>query len=335
MAGVLKWADISDEYQEALLVGNGASIAVDERFHYRNLLEEARTLHLITPTLQRVFGYLNTHDFEFVLKMLWHTYHINKALGIQSEIAEEAYDSIRRALIETIQQHHAPYDVVRPKLPLIWKYLKHFTTVLSLNYDLIVYWAFLDANDILGGWFKDGFAEPDHTLKSDWRVLRKPRGAEGATLVWYPHGNLALASSLDGTDRKITRRTANLLDDVSEAWRNAEATPLFVAEGESRQKELAIRRSGYLSTVFDEVLPELGTSLVIYGWGMKDNDKHILRQLCEGDLLRIAVSVRISGRSRRAVDEWCDLKKRQIASCKRQVEVQFFDAESSGCWIHT
>ena len=42
MYAVTEWADIADNYKDTLVLGNGASIAVDPRFAYGSLLQVAR-----------------------------------------------------------------------------------------------------------------------------------------------------------------------------------------------------------------------------------------------------------------------------------------------------
>jgi len=38
------WSDIANEFQDTLVLGNGASISIDQRFDYRSLLQKAREL---------------------------------------------------------------------------------------------------------------------------------------------------------------------------------------------------------------------------------------------------------------------------------------------------
>lgn len=48
--------------------------------------------------------------------------------------------------------------------------------------------------------------------------------------------------------------------------------PVFVSEGTSHQKVAAIRRSHYLTNVYEEVLPAIGESLVVYGWNFEERE---------------------------------------------------------------
>jgi len=335
MSSPVNWSSIADDFQDSLLLGNGASIAVDRQFAYKNLLRAAERLGLITSELEEVFKYLKTIDFELVLEMLWHTHHINEALGIRTRKARTAYQDIRKALVEVVRKHHCSYSYVEDLLSDAADFMMKFETIVSLNYDLIVYWAMMKGNRDRGNWFKDGFVKDGRTYDRDWQRLRKPYKAKGSTLVFYPHGNLALASSLTGRDHKVVvGKASDLLGQVLDDWSCARSVPLFVAEGVSRQKEAAIRRSEYLATVYDEVLADLGDSLVIYGWSLGDNDTHILKTILEGHLRRIAVSVRTEHRKATTIRDKCQEHAKRIRSHSKKIDVTFFSAESDGCWCN-
>ena len=110
MSTPVDWNTIAASFQKSLLLGNGASIAANRRFAYKNLLRAAQRLNLITSQLEELFDYLKTEDFELVLEMLWHTYHINEALLIKTAKARTAYQDIRKALVNVIREHHCSYD---------------------------------------------------------------------------------------------------------------------------------------------------------------------------------------------------------------------------------
>jgi Domain of unknown function (DUF4917) len=335
MRNPVNWTSIANGFQDSLLLGNGASIAVDRRFAYKNLLHAARQLDLITSQLDQVFTYLQTEDFERVLEMLWHTHHINEALGIRTREARTAYRDIRKALVKVVRKHHCSYSDVEDVLGEAAYFMMKFQTIISLNYDLIVYWAMMKGNKDQGNWFKDGFVKDGYSFDRDWQRLKKPYNAKGSTLVFYPHGNLALASNLAGRDHKVVvGKASDLLGQVLDDWYRARSVPLFVAEGVSRQKEAAIRRSEYLATVYDEVLADLGDSLAIYGWSLGDYDTHILKKILEGKLQRIALSVRTNHRKSAAVREQCQELEKKIRSYSKKIDVTFFAAESDGCWCN-
>lgn len=193
----------------------------------------------------------------------------------------------------------------------------------------------MKGNERLGNWFKDCFIHSGR-FEYNWKDLEEPYQSDGTTLVFYPHGNLILASTLDGEEIKIQREEEFeiLLDRITAEWNGGEVIPLFVSEGETSQKLKAIRRSEYLSRVYHSVLPDAGSSLVIYGSSLNNNDDHIFQQLRKARINRIAVSV---FRGERVDDEIAaqteDIREK-LSGYWPRASFTFFDAESDGCWLY-
>ena len=192
MAKIVQWNDISEDYhQGSLLLGNGSSIAVNDCFNYSSLYERAIELGHLTRNVQAVFDKFDVNDFELVLRRLWQAKLVNEALELPRGEVEVAYKEVRQALISTVRGTHVSYDDAREHLEPIYIFMKDFEFIISLNYDLIVYWAAQLGNRTLRLWFKDCFLNSQ--FRSDWEYVREPYGgAEGATLYFYPHGNLVL-----------------------------------------------------------------------------------------------------------------------------------------------
>lgn len=55
-----------------------------------------------------------------------------------------------------------------------------------------------------------------------------------------------------------------------DVWEAGEAVPLFVCVGTSEHKVKSIKNSSYLQRVNREILPAIGSSVVIYGWGIEE-----------------------------------------------------------------
>ena len=187
---------------------------------------------------------------------------------------------------------------------------------------------------------KDGFL--DGEFPDEWQWLRTPyAGTDGATLVFYPHGNLALASDMFGAERKITLdpyESSPLLEVIAGRWRDDEMIPIFVSEGKSEQKRQTISRSRYLKIVYREVLPESGPNIVTYGWSFGEEDRHIIKQLLdprnEPGVERVAVSVLREKKPRHVAESECAQIKKEILQVNRSIEVDFYDSASRGCWVH-
>lgn len=217
---------------------------------------------------------------------------------------------------------------------MIADFLRHFRTVLSLNYDLLVYWSMLAANEKLRGqWFKDCFV--NGSFEKDFSYLYKPlRPATGVTLVFYPHGNLFLTTDIYGDETKLSRSGDDyLLEAVLSKWKEKDYIPLFVSEGSSIQKLRAITRSNYLNTLYDSVLMKINGKLVIYGWSAGEQDEHIFHAIDHDGVTDIAISAHTQNKN---WESYCHTIKERISRTHnlKEVNIYFFDSHSKGCWIY-
>lgn len=329
---IKEWNDIKTNYTEALLLGNGASISIDTSFAYGSLKQHAIDHGYFTEEVQALFDSFHTEDFELVLRIVWHAYFVNKALGIEDNKTTAAYEAIRDSLINAVRSIHVDYNSSVWNFPAIYEFTKGFDTICSLNYDLTLYWACMYGNDIKDGHgFKDCFF--GRGFDEEWGRFRDPiRGQNKCTLLFYPHGNLVFARDKIENERKISSGSGDLLETILEKWLNGSYVPLFVSEGTSEQKIKSIQSSYYLSTIYREVLPELGKSLVIYGWGFGEHDVHIINRICVGGTRIFAVSVYPDGNE----EAYCNRVTQIIKdACNREnVEIVFFNAKSKGCWCN-
>lgn len=328
-----KWNEIKSNFYHGLILGNGASIAFDQRFGYRSLKDRAQELGNISSDVQQVFEYLDTTDFELVLRMLWHTSKINQILEIVDSRTTEAYENVRDALIEIVHNFHVPRNEVSDHLETVATFMSGFSTVVSLNYDILVYWAIQVGNESSPNRIKDCFTAGGKFQK-EWRRFREPYPPNThSTLVFYPHGNLTLVADLHGNEFKIPAGEGiHLLDTVFQKWRANDSSPVFVSEGTPDQKLAAIRRSSYLSTVYNEVLPDMGESAVVFGWSMSDNDDHILDAICSGTTNRFAIAVNPASATLSEFKAKVRRKLNERLGSDRYT-VKFFDRGSEGCWL--
>lgn len=331
------WEEIQDVFTHKLLLGNGASRAVWDSFEYPSLYEEAKKAGRIDLSLTKLFSDFGTNDFEYILKLLSQTKRVNEILRVKDRYTPRLYKKLKKTLIDTIRDVHPKHEQVKSLLLPMAEFMKRFDTVLSLNYDLLVYWAMLEGNDKYGKWFKDGFVD-EGRFDNDYHALTEPYQAEGATLVFYPHGNLILATEFLGDEIKLSRSGEKyLLDTILGIWEERDHIPLFVSEGETDEKLQAIRRSNYLKTVYDYEIDSSNDSLVIYGWSFRDEDEHILKGIVHGGVDRIAVSVHTSSGNAQSFCEAIEHKINKMyytLKKKRKCKIFFFDSESDDVWIH-
>ena len=327
---IRSWEAIVENYGCTILLGNGASISVSPSFSYASLLQHAAEHNLLPEDAQQLFKFFQTNDFELVLRIVWQASNVNRSLRIPDERTHAAYVALRDCLIQTVRNIHPEHGAVSAHLPSIYQFLKRFSTVISLNYDLVVYWAMtygLDIDDQHA--FKDCFVGGG-AFNDDWQRFRQPiRGDRSTSLVFYPHGSLVLCRNLVEQERKIHNLQGGLLEAVLQRWQDGEVVPLFVSEGTWPQKVASIQNSYYLSTVYREVLKSQRDTLVVYGWGFAEQDIHLLQRMKDTGINRVAVSV--FGRDQ----AYCNRAFQMIHDILgAHVEVEFFDSESPGCWTH-
>jgi len=325
----VQWAEIAQNYQRGtILLGNGASMAVSRSFGYGSLLEHAQHEGLLEGDVGRLFEFFETTDFELILRVVWQASNVNKSLAIADEGTHQAYVRVRDCLIQAVRNVHPEHHEITEYLPHMYEFLRGFDTVLSLNYDLLVYWTVMYGLGVQDGHlFKDCFINGE--FDDDWGRFRKVFREKVNTLVFYPHGSLALCRNNVEQEFKIHSAGAGLLESILQEWRSERFVPLFVSEGTMKQKIASIQNSYYLSTVYREVLTSPRQTLTLFGWGLGEHDRHLLKRMRGTGIQRVAVSVF------RGDQPYCNMAYQVIQDDLGPVEVEFFDSESPGCWIHS
>lgn len=326
---VVPWKCIAPNYHRGtILLGNGASIAVSPSFGYGSLLDHAQQAGLLADDVQQLFRFFGTSDFELILRLVWQASNVNRSLQIADNLTHQAYLNVRECLIRAVRGVHPAYDLVRGQLPSMYQFLKGFDTVLSLNYDLLVYWTMTYGLNVQDGHsFKDCFVGNGMFDDAWWR-FRDLYREQTNTLVFYPHGSLALCRNVVEQEFKIHNAGEGLLEAILEEWRSERVVPLFVSEGTMPQKVSSIQNSYYLSTVYREVLTSQRITLTLFGWGLGEHDRHLLRRMRGTGITRVAVSVFHGNQV------YCNYAYQVIQDDLGPVYVDFFDSESPGCWIH-
>jgi hypothetical protein len=279
------WSDIAGTMSwESLLIGNGASRAIWERFSYPSLYEVAQIPTLsshLSPEDIDLFARLgNTRSFEAVLSALLTSKSVAEALDLQPrDRIDRRYESIQSALVAAVHHVHVPWNVVpTPILSAIREALLQYEFIFSTNYDLLVYWAMMADNPAA---FRDYFWGTSFDV-GNTEIWGK------ATKVLYLHGGLHLYYSADGTTYKERADGyVNLLDLFGT---RADAVPLCITEGTARQKLSAIARSDYLTFAYQQLGHRRGP-LVLFGQGLGDTDKHIVDVLARQRHRTIAIGI--------------------------------------------
>ncbi len=271
------WQTIRESFRDqadlGLLLGNGASQALWEKFAYSSLYTIAcdpQRVHPLTTIDQAFFREMNTVNFEAVLSALATTRMVCGHLKKEFGDVDERYQSIRTSLIEAVSAIHVPFEKVAVETKRrLGDILSRYKYVYTTNYDLLPYWAMMETKDKHK--CKDFFWGHDQSFDSSDAHEWNDKG----TRVLFLHGALHLYHDLLGnTKKKVFQEDGtDLLSqfDVSGEW-----IPLFVSEGGSKDKLRSIRRNDYLSFAYWKFSFHRGP-LVVFGSSLSNEfDQHIL-----------------------------------------------------------
>ena len=143
--------------------------------------------------------------------------------------------------------------------------------------------------------------------------------------------SLSVARDYIGDETKISVGAGDLLETITRRWSSGHYVPVFVSEGTSKEKVAAIRRSHYLTNVYEEVLSGLGDGLVAYGWSFDERDQHVLDAIAASPPKRMAVSV-FTGQPDVDQQAFCHHVLKAAGRSLKGTTVAFFDSQSTGCW---
>lgn len=303
---LMSWQDIEEEYDwSALLLGNGLSINVWNRFGYSSLYREAQCLELgsLTDADRALFAKLGTQNFERVLGDLNASMTVLSALRKKTDFLLERYQSVQSALGEAIRAVHVPWlDVPDSTLDTIQTELRQFDRVFTTSYDLLLYWAMGHNEDYQT--LVDCFWGPSQSFDpSDADVIA------GKTPVYFLHGAMHLIVEGAGRTRKLKRTdTKTLLDQFgTPIGDDPQARPLLVTEGSWRHKLQAIEGNDYLAHAFETLQGrDMDVPLVVFGSSLGVQDRHLAEALSSHPDRPIAVSMR-PGRRKELREQQSDI----------------------------
>lgn len=301
-----------------ILVGNGASRTVWDKFKYQSLYETAQTPnieHYLTLDDKRIFDQLGTENFEQVLAALATSEIVCEALGLDQTAIVERYSSIQQALFEAVHFVHVPWQPENVDIyARIGEALLPYNYVYSTNYDLIIYWAIMVDG---GRGFKDYFFSYDNEFD-----LANTELWGKSTKVLYLHGGIHLARlPLGGTVKRTAGSYTNILDSL-ETPRIDGAIPLFITEGTSGNKLGSIYRSDYLSFAYQQFAQHSGPA-VVFGSSLDANDEHLVTAISRWSGDPIAISIHPSMPERQIVEFKANLQRRLP-----KAELLYFDHTS-------
>ncbi len=311
------WEEIADKGWDALLVGNGLSINISEKFAYESLYgesEKARRRGGLDDLARAIFERFDTSNFEVVLGKLRDAIAMANVMGQSEAPYREQFISVQRALGETVRSVHLKRaEVPDSSLKRIKKDLKRYEMIFSTSYDLIVYWATGHEEEY------DRFRDCFWGSRGDFN----PTDCEiwnGNTPVYFLHGALHLIVEGSGVTRKLIGDDRTLLEQFGEPIANdPEARPLLVTEGSPRDKLRAIKGNDYLAHTY-EALEKRAKPLLVFGHALGEQDRHLIDAINANPDRPVAVSM--VRRESHALRE----RQSEIWGKLKSKEVYFFDA---------
>ena len=318
-----------------LLLGNGFSRACREDIFAYSALFDRADFNQLSPLARGSFDLLDTTDFEVVMRALRDAALLMKIYspdqpGVGGRLREDA-DGLREVLVQAIADNHPefPGEICDTSYAACRRFLSRFDRIYTLNYDLLMYWALMQSE-----------IQPD--LRSD-DGFRAPGPGQGETYVtwepgrhrqkiYYLHGALHIFDA--GTEvRKYTWRNTGirLIEQIREAL-NSNLYPVFVAEGESKQKFERIRHNDFLSKAYRS-FQEIGNALFVYGHAMAPSDDHITRLIGRGKLKQLFVGIYSAENS--DGNRWIYRRVEELQAmrlARRRLDVVYFDARTAQVW---
>ncbi|NOT88026.1 MAG: DUF4917 family protein [Lysobacter sp.] len=324
------------------LLGNGFSRACrNDIFSYAALFDRADFAGL-SPHCRKAFDALGTTDFEIVIRALnsaatiLETYSSASA-ALAATLREDSI-KLREVLVAAIAGSHPnwPGEIDSDAYHACKCFLENFERVYTLNYDLLLYWAYMqeEIEPLLN--CDDGFRHPDTGPEEyvTWEVENSHDQK-----IYYLHGALHLFDAGAELQKYTWKNTGVRLKEQIRSALAESKYPLFVSEGTSREKLERIKHSGYLHRGLAS-MPKVTGSMFVYGLSFAPNDEHVIRMLEIGKIGRLFVGVYGDPNAQHNAEMIARARKIAQARATRtsgrkraqELEVHFYDAQSARVW---
>lgn len=327
----IRWLKLSDvvSFQEAidatkgedraLLVGNGFSI---DYFNYKTLLEEAG-LEDGSP-IKTLFDGLDTVDFEAVIRALEDAIVVERAYGNDDHARELETDAqvVREALVTAVNATHPAHrDELVFKYESATAFLKHFDSVFSLNYDLLLYWVSFEVPKLYDG-FALGKKHRDGRFQGPFQEAAYCQ-------IFNLHGGLHLFQDKIGDVYKALDHGSGVRATITDEIGKHGNLPLYVAEGNWQAKLKKINSVEYLRHCYRR-LKETTANVFVFGHSADQNDSHIYHAIFGSKAEHVWFGI-----YKPDADKLREFDAKLTAFHAiggRKVSYSFFDAETAHVW---
>lgn len=295
--GVNEWDSIADSFEDAnLFLGNGFSIGLCPRLSYRSLF--AKFIQSLDKSLEKIFKSFGTTNFELIIQILNSAESVNKILDYPFDKIEPLRKNLREGLIKTIQENHPKHsEIYYPQLINLSKELEGFRDIFTTNYDVFLYKTILQSitdhrylhqntDDPYQDFFYEEMSGTELGFVND-KFYPTSRS------IYYLHGALFLYQTANRTTNYKLRKLESIkLEYIQVVRREIENDnfPIFVAEGDFRDKLRTINNNSYLNFCATQ-LQKSYRNIVFYGFSFGDSDRHIVDFLNKSKVEKIAISI--------------------------------------------
>lgn len=303
----------------ALLIGNGFSA---QYFEYATLLDRAG----FDPgsAIRNLFGELGTADFESAIQALEAAALVERAFGQGARAAELLVESqsVREGLVRAVNASHPRHrNDLAFQYEAAARFIGNFTSIFSLNYDLLLYWVNLEQAGLNDG-FGLGVNTPDGRFRGPFR--------SGAYCSIYNlHGGLHLFAENDGELSKALDTGEGVMATITREIGVRRRLPVYVAEASSAQKVRKIESVPYLRHC-RETLAANPSPVFVYGHSAAANDAHIYRSIFNSPAPHLYFGVfEPDAEKVAALDGLLALYQR---SARSVTPYSFFESQSAAVW---
>ena len=258
-----------------LLIGNGFSIDISEKFEYESLMNLVKYENL-TSSLRKLLDSSNEMNIEDILKMVEISRDVMNCMGKECVDFQPLINEIKINFIKVITDIQPSKEYYEGRINGNVKrleILKKFSKVFTTNYDLSLYY-------IVSKESNSSFI--DYFGKSDFPVLLTFNSQNhidpNKIPVYYLHGNLMIFRVVvDGvyTSKVRYKNGSTILRQIVTRI-NENDFPVIVTEGLSTQKTNKINSNDYLKYCWKSLKDLKEDEIVVYGHSLSDSDQHIV-----------------------------------------------------------
>ncbi|MFP8489490.1 DUF4917 family protein [Gracilimonas sp. Q87] len=249
-----------------ILLGNGFSIGVNERFDYRTILSEISKKS--SSKLEKYIQEIETENIEEILHGLNSEKGLNKVLGFDNKELIEIEYELKELFCNVILDYSVPLSHLDYKTG-VRDELDMFGSIYTTNYDLSVYYLI----SLIGfEKYSDGFNKSyDGKLYFDRNHI-----VDGRKTLLYLHGCLHIYQSGEQVYKVKSRSKKDYLKKILQRKFKSKEFPHIISEGGSEYKLDKISQSPYLSFVLESLREDSSSDLFIYGYSLHEYDEHII-----------------------------------------------------------